>query len=83
VYYDVAGLVDISKRLNVRNFDMPIGKYKTKTYRYFNVFFSKTILTFYLIQIILLLAGWLILSKQGEELWQKGKCFIVSITRMM
>jgi hypothetical protein len=83
VYNDVAGLVDINMRLYVRNFEMPIHKYKTKSYRYFNVFFSKTILTFYLIQIILLLLGWLFLSKQGVDLWQRGKCFIASIMEMM
>jgi hypothetical protein len=83
VYNDVAGLTDINKRLYVRMFEMPIHKYKIKTYRYFRVFFSKTIWTFYLIQVILLLVGWLFLSKQGEDLWRRGRCFIVSITEMM
>jgi len=82
VYNDVAGLVDISRRLHIRMLEMPIHKYKTKSYHYFRVFFSITILTFYLTQVILLFVGWIILSKQGGELWQRGKCFIVSIMGM-
>jgi hypothetical protein len=83
VYNDVAGLVDISKRTYIRKFEMPIHKYKLKPFRYIDVFFSKTILIFYLTQVMLLFVGWLILSKKGVDLWQRGKCFIVSIMEMM
>ena len=83
VYNDVARLTDSDKRILIRNFEMPIHKYNFKSYGFFNVFFSKTILLFYSFMVILLLAGWLILSKQGVYLWQKGKCFIVSIMAMM
>ena len=83
VYNDVAGLTELKKRIIIRNFEMPIHKYTKKPYRFFDVFFSKTILLFYCSLVILLLAGWLFLSKQGENLWQRGRCFIASIMGMM
>jgi hypothetical protein len=80
VYNDVAGLTDVEKRIPVKLFEMPIHKYVNKKYDFFDVFDSKTILPFYLVQIILLLVGWFILSGIGEQLWQNVKCFIASIT---
>jgi hypothetical protein len=83
VYNDVAGLTEAEKKIFIRNFEMPIQKYTKKPYRFFDVFFSKTILFFYCSMVILLLASWLFLSYQGVNLWQKGKCFIASIMGMM
>jgi hypothetical protein len=80
VYNDVAGLTDVAKRIPVKLFEMPIHKYVNEKYNFFNVFGSKTILSFYLVQIILLFIGWLILSRIGEQLWQSVRCFIASIT---
>jgi hypothetical protein len=62
VYNDVAGLTVVEKRMSVKLFEMPIHKYVNKKYGFFDVFSSKTILPFYLVQIILLLVGWFILS---------------------
>jgi hypothetical protein len=78
VYNDTAGLTNIDK--HIRLFDMPINKYNDDKYSYFSVFRSKTIITFYLTQAILLIIGWIILSGRGEKIWQSVKCFIASIT---
>jgi hypothetical protein len=82
VYNDAAKITDIDNRKHIKLFDMPINNYKGGKYAYLNVLCSHTILTFYLIHVILLLIGWFILSGEGVKLWQRGKCFIVSIMAM-
>lgn len=59
VYNDVAEITD---KIEVKPFEMPIHKYKGKKYSYCNVLFSKTIMVFYLSIIgILLLSGLVII----------------------
>lgn len=58
VYNDVAG---ITKANEVKEYEMPIQKYKGGKYSYFNVFKSKTIVWFYLPIVILQLSAVLIL----------------------
>ena len=47
VYNDVADLSTENNRVNVREFEMPIQKYKGGKYCYFRVLFSKTIFPLY------------------------------------
>ena len=63
VYNDVAGITTINI---VKEFEMPIHKYKKGKYCYFNVFKSKTIIWFYLsIIIILLISGFILCKNTG------------------
>lgn len=52
VYNDVADLSTENNRVNVREFEMPIQKYKGGKYSYFRVLFSKTIFPLYGIVIV-------------------------------
>ncbi len=52
VYNDVADLSTENNRVNVREFEMPIQKYKGGKYCYFRVLFSKTIFPLYGIVIV-------------------------------
>lgn len=52
VYNDVADLSAENNRVNVREFEMPIQKYKGGKYCYFRVLFSKTIFPLYGIVIV-------------------------------
>jgi hypothetical protein len=63
IYNDIAGLSKIEEKLIIKNFEMPIHKYRKGKYNYFKVMWSKTIWTFYFIQIILLIVGSIILSR--------------------
>ena len=54
IYNDVAKLTGETERVDVREFEMPIDKYKDGKYCYCDVFSSKTILPFYLLLIITL-----------------------------
>ena len=61
VYNDVAGIKEINQ---VKPYEMPINKYKGNGFSFFEVFFSKTILPFYLsIIIFLILFGFIIIFK--------------------
>ena len=52
VYNDVADLSTENSRVNVREFEMPIQKYKGGKYCYFRILFSKTIFPLYGIVIV-------------------------------
>lgn len=52
VYNDVADLSIENSRVNVREFEMPIQKYKGGKYCYFRILFSKTIFPLYGIVIV-------------------------------
>lgn len=52
VYNDVADLSTENNRVNVREFEMPIQKYKGGKYCYLRVLFSKTIFPLYGIVIV-------------------------------
>ncbi len=47
VYNDVAGLTSDDSRINVKEFEMPIQKYKGGKYCYFSALFSLTIFPLY------------------------------------
>lgn len=52
IYNDVAG---ITKNITIKDFEMPINKYKKGKFCFYNVFISKTIVSFYLPILIILL----------------------------
>jgi hypothetical protein len=56
VYEDVAGLSDCSKRVDVREFEIPLHKYKGWQYCYFRSLFSATEWLFYLALVLIGLA---------------------------
>lgn len=61
VYNDVAGLSSEEQRIEIKDFEMPIHKYKCGNYCYFNVLKSTTIAMIYVPVILgLVLAGILI-----------------------
>ncbi len=58
VYDDVCELTEKEEKQEIKLFEMPIQKYKGGKYSYSNVFFSKTLLGFYLsINILLFVMG--------------------------
>ena len=61
VYNDVAGLSPEDSRINVREFEMPIHKYRCGKYCYFNVLFSRTIFPLYGIVIVGLIIAFILL----------------------
>lgn len=61
VYNDVAGLSPDDSRINVREFEMPIQKYRCGKYCYFNVLFSRTIFPLYGIVIVGLVVAFALL----------------------
>jgi hypothetical protein len=72
IYNDVAELTDEKKHIAIREFEMPLQKYKyerdkgrkhhSKKYSYGDVFWSKTIWPIYLIPILALLLGGILFS---------------------
>jgi hypothetical protein len=63
IYKDVAGLSDESKRISVREFEMPSQKYKGGEYCYLAAFLSKTIWPIYFLPLVTLFVGGILLSK--------------------
>jgi hypothetical protein len=62
IYNDVAELSNAETRVLVRVFEMPLQKYCGGKYSYWNMFWSRTICSFYLFLVFLLIAT-ILLSK--------------------
>ena len=62
VYNDVAGLTSDNDRIEIKDFEMPIYRYKCGKYCYFTVFLSKTIVPLYFVIIICLIVDYIMLD---------------------
>lgn len=61
VYNDVVGLTSEGDRINIKDFEMPIHRYKHGKYSYFAVLLSKTIVLLYGVIIVGLIIAYIIL----------------------
>lgn len=62
VYNDVANLSDKSKRIDIREFEMPLNKYEGPQYCFFRIMWSKTEWSLYLTMLVGLVAGGILIK---------------------
>lgn len=62
IYNDVAEITPESNRIEVKNFEMPLHKYKGYKYCFFKVLFSRTIAPLYIIMLCGIIIGYMFLK---------------------